>query len=287
MRVISFITFLAFVTATPTMGQEISRRLENTARHVQDLGGKLVPPPMEPAYRILRYLEMKDTSEQLVMITGGRNQGVVEGAVFKSYRRAPSPTGKPGDTIWVETGTLKALQVATDYTIATILGQETLESKAFFAKHPGIMAGDWVIEHKVTLSAQQVVTPSATLAYADLFEDPKAFPMTFELTERGKNILRDLAARFSDRRVPALIVEAYTDQNGPEDANQIESQQRAMAIRQFLIDELGFNPDRVLPVGFGEGDPIGKTFVPGYIEKNRRIVIKVKDLPMDITSTEY
>lgn len=283
----AFICLLVLLIAETSFGQEITRRLENTTRHVQDVGGKLVPPPMEPAYRILRYIELKDVSEQLVMVTGGKNQGVVEGAVFKSYRRAPSPDGKPGDTIWVETGTLKSLQVATDYTIAAILGQETLESKAFFSKHPGIMAGDWVIEHKVTLSAQQVVTPSATLAYADLFEDPKAFPMTFELTERGKEILRELAKRFSDRRVPVLMVEAYTDQNGPEDANQIESTQRAMAIRQFLIDDLGFDPDRVLPIGFGEGDPIGKTFVPGYVEKNRRIVIKVKDLPMDITSTEY
>lgn len=285
MRVL--ICLLMIFVAETSFGQEIGRRIENTTRHVQDIGGKLVPPPMEPAYRILRYIEMKDMTEQLVMITGGRNQGVVEGAVFKSYRRAPSPVGKPGDTIWVETGTLKSVQVATDYTIAVILGQETLESKAFFSKHPGIMAGDWVIEHKVTLSAQQVVTPSATLAYADLFEDPKAFPMTFELTERGKDILRELAKRFSDRRVPVLMVEAYTDQTGPEDANQIESTQRALAIRQFLINDLGFDPDRVLPIGFGEGDPIGKTFVPGNAEKNRRIVIKVKDLPMDITSTEY
>jgi len=45
-------------------------------------------------------------------------------------------------------------------------------------------------------------------------------------------------------------------------------------VRQYLIDELGFDPKRVVAVGYGEAEPADQSLAPGYIEANRRIVLK-------------
>ena len=47
-----------------------------------------------------------------------------------------------------------------------------------------------------------------------------------------------------------------------------------MTVRQFLVDELGFDPDRVLAVGYGESEQTDGSMAPGSEIANRRIILK-------------
>ena len=70
------------------------------------------------------------------------------------------------------------------------------------------------------------------------------------------------------------MIEGHTDQNGSSSDNQIESYQRALTIRQFIIDELNMDENRIIAVGFGESEIIDDSYVAGYRQNNRRIVFK-------------
>lgn len=236
------------------------------------------PAPPE-VFKVLQFL---DTAKEgnLVIIEVGAATGVVVGTVFKSYR--PTKKGQIAGTdgqLLVETGRMKAVDVQERFTVALVEQQGSAMADAFFPKFPGVMVGDIATVQRVSLSRRQVVSPTATLSYFGLFEQPKAQPQNFELRRQGIEKLRDAAKQFAEARVSMLMVEGYTDRNGTASANQIESYQRAMTVRQFLIDELGFDENRVVAVGYGEAEPVDTGSAPGYVEANRRIVLKAVVAP--------
>lgn len=238
------------------------------------------PPALKGSNRplsIINYYQ-EDGRPAYVMINGGRDDGIVEGAIFYSYRRAPSPSGEPNTYISVKTGILKTFKLKNNFALARIVSEETMLSKTFFPRFPGVMSGDWVTEKKVQLVKKRIVAPMLEVSYFDIFRDPKSYPNTFELTEKGKNRLRKIASYYSSMKLPLLLIEAYTDRNGPADANQVESYQRALTVRQYFIEELGFDPNRVVAIGYGELEPVDDSYASGYRRNNRRLSFKVKSL---------
>lgn len=228
------------------------------------------------AFRVLQYLDTAAESN-MVLLQSGLKNGLIKGTTLKVYRSSPASTA-PG-SIWVETGVLKVREVQQDFSIAEVVQQSSVVAKAIFPKFPGVMAGDLAIAPRVTIVATQAVTPTTTLTYQKLFQDPKATPASFELSPSGMEAVREAAHAFENARLSLLMVEGYTDTNGPADANQVESYQRAMTIRQYLVEELGFDADRVIAVGLGEGEQVDISNAPGYVEANRRIVIKAVPVP--------
>jgi len=241
--------------------------------------------PAEDLLRITQFLDGNAERKDMVIINGGSQDGIIDGATFKSYRlsRGAPPAaavGKP-DGFWVETGLLKAFRVEDTYTLASVVKQGTIISKAFFPRFPGIMAGDLIRENRVELTKVQQLTPTLSLTFHDLFEDPKGRPTTYELTARGLKKIKEAASQFTHTRIGTLFVEGHTDLTGPSAQNQVESYQRAMVIKQLLVDKMGFDPSRVVAVGFGETEPRVDDYVPGHRQINRRIVLKaIEDDPL-------
>ena len=62
---------------------------------------------------------------------------------------------------------------------------------------------------------------------------------------------------------------------------QMESYQRALTVRQTLIDELGIDPDRIVAIGMGESEDPQNANLPGAEDEARRVIIKVKTLPQE------
>jgi outer membrane protein OmpA-like peptidoglycan-associated protein len=235
-----------------------------------------VPPG--DVYKVAQFLETSGTSS-LVLISAGRGDGIAVGTLFKVYRAAPvdqdsqnpSPSQEP---LWVEMGQLKVVEVQDRYTVARVEKQGSDIVQALFPKFPEIMAGDLAVIQRVNIARRPLVIPNVTVTYKDLFADPNAQPGTFELKTEGASRLKELAKAFANARLSMLMIEGYTDHEGPASANQVESYQRALTIRQFLIDELGFDESRVVAVGYGEAEPADSSFAPGSNETNRRIVFK-------------
>jgi OOP family OmpA-OmpF porin len=85
-------------------------------------------------------------------------------------------------------------------------------------------------------------------------------------------VVRVLEANFSLR----VEIQGYTDNSGPEDANQKISEVRAKAVMDYLAEK-GIQAGRLLAVGYGPSKPIASNDTPEGRAKNRRVEIK----PMD------
>jgi OmpA-OmpF porin, OOP family len=69
----------------------------------------------------------------------------------------------------------------------------------------------------------------------------------------------------------SISVEGHTDANGSDSTNLILSQDRADAVRQYLVSNFGVNPEKVSSVGYGEARPVATNETPTGRTRNRRI----------------
>jgi OOP family OmpA-OmpF porin len=82
------------------------------------------------------------------------------------------------------------------------------------------------------------------------------------------NKVRDALALFPDA---SMVVEGHTDANGTDSANLILSQDRADAVRQYLVTNFGINAEKVSSIGYGETRPVATNETAEGRARNRRI----------------
>jgi outer membrane protein OmpA-like peptidoglycan-associated protein len=209
-----------------------------------------------------------------VMIANPPSSPILPGTYFEVRRSRP---GNPSDSKTnVAIGVVKTIAAHDTYVLAEIVREATAESQYFYPNYPGIMAGDRAFPVNLDIKRNLQMTPTTTLTYHELFIDPKRDPTTFELSEQGKRALQRVARHYGDMRVPLLLIEGYTDPLGPSDANQIESYQRALTIKQYLVRTLKFDDKRLVALGLGETEPVAEPYLPEQDRQARRIILKVK-----------
>jgi outer membrane protein OmpA-like peptidoglycan-associated protein len=71
-----------------------------------------------------------------------------------------------------------------------------------------------------------------------------------------------------------IQVEGHTDSVGSDDFNQKLSEQRAGAVREYLLSQ-GLSPESVTSAGFGEGRPVASNDTPAGRQQNRRVELVV------------
>jgi OOP family OmpA-OmpF porin len=69
----------------------------------------------------------------------------------------------------------------------------------------------------------------------------------------------------------SVSVEGHTDANGSDSQNLILSQDRADAVRQYLVSNFGLNAEKVSSVGYGEARPVATNETAAGRTRNRRI----------------
>lgn len=69
-----------------------------------------------------------------------------------------------------------------------------------------------------------------------------------------------------------LVIEGHTDSTGSDDFNQKLSEQRAAAVRDYLVNQ-GLNMDSIVTRGLGEDDPVGDNKTVAGRQQNRRVEI--------------
>jgi outer membrane protein OmpA-like peptidoglycan-associated protein len=225
------------------------------------------------AFKIKGYLSSGPEAKHVV-IEAGRSSGVNSGEVFRAIRPA-----RGGITSPVETGLLKVVAVHENESIAEVVQQGTAESEAILSPYSEIMAGDLALVQRITISAAKLLAPEVVIKYSSIFDDPKAQPSSYEFTPAGRNELRKIMGEFAVMKAGMLMIEGHTDQKGTAEQNQIESYQRALTVRQYLIDDLGFDESRVTAIGLGETEAISDVILPGNADRSRRIVLKVVPMP--------
>jgi chemotaxis protein MotB len=104
----------------------------------------------------------------------------------------------------------------------------------------------------------------------------------FEMSERGKQIIANMAAKLAPTQQNKVLVSGYTD-NKPVGAalarqgitsNQDLSQKRADNVMAFLISQ-GVKSDMISAKGFGDADPVASNDTPQGRSQNRRVELSV------------
>lgn len=73
----------------------------------------------------------------------------------------------------------------------------------------------------------------------------------------------------------AVVVQGHTDSTGTEVHNQELSERRARAVTAYLAGR-GIDPDRMAPIGYGEGQPIASNDLASGRAQNRRVDLLLK-----------
>ena len=75
---------------------------------------------------------------------------------------------------------------------------------------------------------------------------------------------------------PGVVIEGHTDSTGSDEVNEHLSQQRAEAVRQYLVANRTLPYDRIMAVGYGSMRPLASNQTAEGRAINRRIDVIVK-----------
>jgi outer membrane protein OmpA-like peptidoglycan-associated protein len=97
--------------------------------------------------------------------------------------------------------------------------------------------------------------------------------------------LRNVAAVLqSHPEINQVQVEGHTDDKGNDEKNLTLSQKRAEAVVEFLVEQ-GIAPERLVPLGFGETQPIDTNDTAAGRQKNRRVEFNILDATQTVIDT--
>jgi OOP family OmpA-OmpF porin len=85
----------------------------------------------------------------------------------------------------------------------------------------------------------------------------------------------DFLKEFPDK---TATIEGHTDNIASDDYNQKLSEERANAIRQYLIEKFGIEESRLTAVGYGETKPIADNDTEEGRQKNRRVEVVLEGI---------
>lgn len=117
-----------------------------------------------------------------------------------------------------------------------------------------------------------------------LYEDRKQFVLEDLFFETNSAILAESSFAILDKLIEYLEYEeenrfeisGYTDNVGSDNNNQILSENRAVAVVNYLVEH-GIAPERLVAKGYGELNPIADNSTEEGRAKNRRTEIKKID----------
>jgi len=105
---------------------------------------------------------------------------------------------------------------------------------------------------------------------------------SWEMSERGKQIIANMAAKLAPTQQNHVLVSGYTD-NAPIGralerqgitSNEILSQKRAESVMAFLVSQ-GVKPDLISAKGFGDADPVASNDTTQGRSQNRRVELSL------------
>ena len=110
-----------------------------------------------------------------------------------------------------------------------------------------------------------------------LSNDKVTFPLNHaEVSDDAKKIIDEaIQPLTAENRGVYFEIEGYTDATGPEEYNLKLGQERAMAVRNYMHDQLNIALNRMQVISYGEAKPVVDNKTRQNRAKNRRVLIKV------------
>lgn len=118
-----------------------------------------------------------------------------------------------------------------------------------------------------------------------LYEERKQFVLENLLFETNSAIIKESSYPILDKLIEYLKYEeensfeisGYTDDIGTEKSNQLLSENRAIAVVNYLVEH-GIAPERLVARGYGELNPIADNATEEGRAKNRRTEVKLIEI---------
>jgi outer membrane protein OmpA-like peptidoglycan-associated protein len=125
------------------------------------------------------------------------------------------------------------------------------------------------------ITQEPAVTPSVQAGEQVVLQADVLFESgSPRLSPTARTRLERLVQRIEAQSVRGVIqINGYTDNVGTASMNRSLSQQRALAVANILQRELAGLPVRLMPQGFGEGQPIASNQTADGRQRNRRVTI--------------
>jgi OOP family OmpA-OmpF porin len=98
----------------------------------------------------------------------------------------------------------------------------------------------------------------------------------FEIKPEYHKVLDEAVAILKKNPSIKLTIKGHTDSRASEGYNQILSENRAKAVKEYLVNK-GISPSRLTTAGYGLSRPIAPNTTPGGMAKNRRAELKQID----------
>lgn len=101
-------------------------------------------------------------------------------------------------------------------------------------------------------------------------------PGKFVIEPQYFNLLSKVKNAFAEFPGCRIIIEGHTDSRGGEDINQKLSENRADAVRAYIIANSNITAERIQAVGYGENRPVASNETEEGQAKNRRIDVVIQ-----------
>jgi outer membrane protein OmpA-like peptidoglycan-associated protein len=162
-------------------------------------------------------------------------------------------------------------------------------------REAAVAAEKLAVETAARVAAEQrAATAQAALAkLASVKDEARGLVITLSgsvLFASGKSALLPAARSRLDQvsevllttRERNLLIEGHTDSQGSEGSNVTLSQNRANAVRDYILSR-GYGADLVKAVGLGESNPVADNGNAEGRANNRRVEIIIQPLPVAMT----
>ena len=126
-------------------------------------------------------------------------------------------------------------------------------------------------EAEILASDDRVTIRLTALSFASGSAD--LGPENFDVLTKLQRVVREFPGA-------QITVEGHTDNVGDDSANQALSQRRAIAVRDYLLQNMAMSADRITAVGYGKNRPIAPNDTAAGRASNRRI-----DVTIDVTDS--
>jgi len=100
----------------------------------------------------------------------------------------------------------------------------------------------------------------------------------FDLSASGQDELNALAKFMGENPSAYAVLFGFTDATGAPDYNMGLSRRRADAVAGYLSSKFNLGPDRVIPIWYGEVNPIASNDTSEGRAKNRRVEVSIGGL---------
>ncbi|HEY4289000.1 MAG TPA: OmpA family protein [Puia sp.] len=97
---------------------------------------------------------------------------------------------------------------------------------------------------------------------------------SFILLKKSFIGLDEIAGLLKNDPALNLYVDGYTDNTGNPEKNQVLSENRAVAVKKYLIGK-GIDENRIMSTGHGPADPVADNKTAAGRARNRRVVLKL------------